>query len=215
MSRIFLLLNDPLVAGRMRSLIDALPGLEVVGWVATLAQARQRLPAARADLVLADLQLADGWFSGLLAEMANSVRYGRPKALAVTLSLDDSQLLETLAQGADGYFVQGHSPQALATAIEQALAGGAEMAPAIARQVKAHFDALAWDRTDCIGEEANPLHPTPSERQLLQWIAEGFLAHEIARDLRVSTREVARRVRLLYRKLQFDRRTATLSLQLA
>ena len=215
MSRILLLLNDPLVAGRMRSLIDATPGLEVVDCVATLAQARSRLPAARAELVLADLQLADGWFTGLLAEISNNVRYGRPKSLAVTLSLDDTQLLEALCHGADGYFVQGCSPQALIAAIEQTLAGGAEMAPAIARQVKAHFDALAWDRTDCIGEDNNPLHPTASERQLLQWIADGFVPHEIARDLRISTREVAQRVRLLYRKLQFDRRTATLSLQLA
>lgn len=215
MSRVFLLLNDPLVAARLRSQIDAAPGLEVAGWVTTLAQARAQLPEARADLLLGDLQLADGWLATLAAEVANNVRYGRPKTLAVTLSLDDSQLLETLAHGADGYFVQGQAPQALIAAIEQALAGGAEMAPAIARQVKAHFEALAWDRTDCIGETENPLHPTPNERLLLQWIAEGFLPHEIARDLRITPREVAQRVRLLYRKLQFDRRTATLSLQLA
>jgi len=215
MSRIFLLLNDPLVAGRMRSLVDATPGLEVTGWVNTLAQARAALPQARADLVLADLQLADGWFTTLLGELATSVRYGRPKSLAVTLSLDDSQLLEALCHGADGYFVQGQAPQLLIEAIQQALAGGAAMAPAIARQVKAHFEALAWDRTDCIGEAENPLHPTPNERLLLQWIADGFLPHEIARDLRVTQREVAQRVRMLYRKLQFDRRTATLSLKLA
>jgi DNA-binding NarL/FixJ family response regulator len=212
MSRIFLLLNDPLVAGRLRSLIDVNAGLQVTGWVNTLAQARAALPEARPDLLLADLQLADGWLSTLLAEMGSSVRYGRPKTLAVTLSLDDSQLLEALC---DGYFVQGQSPQALVAAIQQTLAGGADMAPTIARQVKAYFDALAWDRTDCIGEAENPLHPTGSERLLLQWIADGFLPHEIARDLRITPREVARRVRLLYRKLQFDRRTATLSLSLA
>jgi DNA-binding NarL/FixJ family response regulator len=215
MSRIFLLLNDPLVAGRMRSLIDAAPGLEVVGWVSTLAQARAMIPQTQPDVVLADLQLADGGFTTLLDEMGINVRFGRPKSLAVTLTLDDPQLLEALCHGADGYFVQGQAPQFLVTSIEQTLAGGAEMAPAIARQVKAHFDVLTWDRTDCIGEDQNPLHPTSNERLLLQWIADGFLPHEIARDLRISPREVAQRVRLLYRKLQFDRRTATLSLQLA
>ncbi len=215
MSRIFLLINDPLVAGRMRSLIDATPGLEVAGWVSTLAQARVQLAEARPELVLADLQFSDGWLADFLHELSTSVRYGRPKSLAVTLTIDDPQLLEALSHGADGYFLQGHPPPALITAIQQALAGGAEMAPAIARQVKAHFEALTWDRTDCIGEQENPLHPTTGERLLLQWIADGFLPHEIARDMRITPREVAQRVRMLYRKLQFDRRAATLSLQLA
>ncbi|MFT3953932.1 MAG: response regulator transcription factor [Piscinibacter sp.] len=215
MSRVFLLINDPLVAGRMRGLIDATPGLQTVGWVATLDQARTQLPGVRADLVLADLQLADGWVSGFLDELSTSGRYGRPKSLVVTLSLDDTQLIEALSRGADGYFLQGQSPQMLVAAIEQALAGGAEMAPAIARQVKAHFDAVSWKRSERSTEDdENPLHPNRLERQVLQWTCDGFLPHEIARDLRISTREVAQRVRTLYRKLQLDRRTSSLSLQL-
>lgn len=213
MSRIFLLINDPLVAGRMRGLIDASPGLQTVGWVASMEQARRQLPGLQADLVLTDLQLADGWVSGFIDELSTSGRYGWPKSMVVTLSLDDSQLLEAISHGADGYFVQGHAPPALIVAIEQVLAGGAEMAPAIARQVKAHFDTASRNRIDRPGDE-NPLHPDRVERLMLQWIADGFLPHEIARDLRITTRDVARRVRTLYRKLQLDRRTAPLSLQL-
>jgi len=213
MSRIFLLINDPLVAGRMRGLIDASPGLQTVGWVASMEQARRQLPGLQADLVLTDLQLADGWVTGFIDELCTSGRYGWPKSMVVTLSLDDSQLLEAISHGADGYFVQGHAPPALIVAIEQVLAGGAEMAPAIARQVKAHFDTASRKRIDRPHDE-NPLHPDRVERLMLQWIADGFLPHEIARDLRITTRDVARRVRTLYRKLQLDRRTASLSLQL-
>lgn len=213
MSRVFLLITDPLVAGRLRGLIDATPGLRTVGWVTTLEQARAQLPGVAADIVLADLQLADGWVSGFLDELSTSGRYGRPKTLLFTLSLDDTQLLEALSRGADGYFVQGQSPQMLIAAIEQALAGGAEMSPTIARQVKAHFDAVSWKRNGSAGDE-NPLHPDQLERQVLQWTCDGFLPHEIARDLRISTREVAQRMRTLYRKLQLDRRTSSLSLQL-
>lgn len=213
MSRVFLLINDPLVAGRMRGFIDATPGLRTVGWVTSIEQARSQLPAASADIVLADLQLADGWVSGFLDELSTSGRYGRPKTLLITLSLDDTQLLEGLSHGADGYFVQGQSPQMLIAAIEQALAGGAEMSPTIARQIKAHFDAVSWKRSGPTDDD-NPLHPDQLERQVLQWTCDGFLPHEIARDLRISTREVAQRVRTLYRKLQLDRRTSTLSLKL-
>ena len=214
MSRVFLLINDPLVAGRMRGFIDATPGLRTVGWVTSIEQARSQLPAASADIVLADLQLADGWVSGFLDELSTSGRYGRPKTLLITLSLDDTQLLEGLSRGADGYFVQGQSPQMLIAAIEQSLSGGAEMSPTIARQIKAHFDAVIWKRSGAVGEDDNPLHPDQLERQVLQWTCDGFLPHEIARDLRISTREVAQRVRTLYRKLQLDRRTSALSLKL-
>jgi DNA-binding NarL/FixJ family response regulator len=213
MSRVFLLINDPLVAGRMRGFIDGAPGLKTVGWVTTLEQARAQLPSLGADVVLADLQLADGQVSGFVEELATSGRYGWPKTLLATLSLDDPQLLDALARGADGYFVQGQSPAMLVAAIEQALAGGAEMAPGIARQVKAHFDASAWNVREPLDDD-NPLHPDRVERQVLQWTCDGFLPHEIARDLRISTREVAQRVRTLYRKLHLDRRTASLSLQL-
>jgi DNA-binding NarL/FixJ family response regulator len=102
----------------------------------------------------------------------------------------------------------------LISAIEQALAGGAEMSPTIARQIKAHFDAVTWKRSGSAADEDNPLHPDQLERQVLQWTCDGFLPHEIARDLRISTREVAQRVRTLYRKLQLDRRTSSLSLKL-
>ena len=76
--------------------------------------------------------------------------------------------------------------------------------------MKAHFDASR----DASNDE-DPLHPTVPERLMLQWIAEGFLPHEIAHDLRITPREVGQRVRGLYRKLQLDRRTAALSLKLA
>ena len=133
----------------------------------------------------------------------------------VTLSLDDSQLLEALSRGADGYFVQGQSPQALIAAIEQVLAGGAEMAPAIARQVKAHFDALSLE-AHRPRRRREPAAPGPRSSA---WCCSGSPTASCRTRSRATcasrTREVAQRVRTLYRKLQFDRRTATLSLQLA
>jgi DNA-binding NarL/FixJ family response regulator len=212
MSRVFLLINDPLVAARMRATLDASGGLEVVGWVNTIAQARLQLGAAKPALVIADLQLADGWLSAFLPELTQDPRHGRPRVLATALSLGESQLLEALCHGADGYLVQGGSSEALVHAVQQALAGEATMAPEIARQVKAHFDALDWDPTDFVGESLNPLHPTENERLLLQWVASGYLPHEIARHMKITPNEVGRRVHTLYRKLQYDLRAGSLSL---
>jgi DNA-binding NarL/FixJ family response regulator len=212
MARIFLLLNDPLVAARMRTTLDAVPGMQVVGWVNTLTQSLAQIPQVKPELVIADLQFVDGAVATVLRELSDDPRHGRPKVLVGAMTLGDPMLFEALSRGADGYFLQGRSSEGPVEAVRQALAGEAAMAPEIARQVKAHFDALAWDPTDFVGESLNPLHPDATERLLLQWIADGYLVHEIARQFRLTPAEVGRRIRTLYRKLQYDLRAATLTL---
>jgi len=214
MTRLFLLLADPVVAARQRAALDAVPGLQVVGWVNTVAQARTQIPSLRPDLVLADLQLADGPLAPLLPALADDPKFHRPKVLLATMSVGDAALYDALGRGADGYVLQGSGQDALAAAIDLALAGGATMAPEIARRIQQHFDAVAWDPTDFVGESLNPLHPDATERLLLQWLADGYLVEEIARQFKLGAGEVTRRVRTLYRKLQYDLRAATLSLAL-
>ena len=142
MSRVYLLINDPLVAGRMRGVIDSAAGLKTVGWATMLEQARAQLPALAADVVLADLQLADGWVADFVDELANSGRHtAGPDAAGHALAGRHAAAHALARGGADGYFRQGLSPNMLIATVEQVLAGGAEMAPVIARQVKAHFDA--------------------------------------------------------------------------
>lgn len=206
MPRIFLLLNDRSVAARLRLVIESTTGLRIVGTAETLAQAREALPGARADLVLADLEFPDGSLARLVAELHAPDVPQRPKLLAVTLTLDDPQLLEVLCLGGDGYFVLGGSHEALVQAVHSTLEGAAEMAPPIARRIKAHFEALAQDlRAATTG---HPPQATPGERQLLQSLAAGFLPHEIARELHITPGEVGQQVRTLYGKLQVDPTTA-------
>ena len=59
----------------MRGVIDSAAGLKTVGWATTLEQARAQLPTLAADVVLADLQLADGWVADFVDELANSGRF--------------------------------------------------------------------------------------------------------------------------------------------
>jgi DNA-binding NarL/FixJ family response regulator len=214
MARLFLLLADPVVAARLRAALDGVPGLQVIGWVNTVAQARVQIPSLQPELVLADLQLADGPLAALLPALGDDPKFHRPKLLIAAMSVGDPALFEALGRGADGYVLQGAGTDTLADAIELALAGGATMAPEIARRIKQHFDAIAWDPTDFVGESLNPLHPDATERLLLQWLADGYLVDEIARQFKLSGAEVKRRIRTLYRKLQYDLRAATLSLAL-
>jgi DNA-binding NarL/FixJ family response regulator len=208
MSRIFLLISDPLLAGRMRSVLNAAPNLVVAGWATTLAQAADTLPAIQPDLVIADLELADGPFTSFVTELSHSSAYGRPQAI------DEPGLMEALHQGTDGYFVASRSSRQLILTVEQVLAGASPMAAEIAREVMAHFEALTWDQSDYISKAQNPLQPTPEELKLLQLLAAGQTVEHIAHGLHRSESAIGLALRKIYRKLRFDTRAGTLSLQL-
>jgi DNA-binding NarL/FixJ family response regulator len=215
MTSVFLLVRDPIAARRMQNTLAAQPGIEVAGWVNTLAAARHQLARSRPRLVIADLTLADGSSSELFEEFSRSNEYGRPQTLVVTKTVEDAKLIGALKAGADGYLLHGSSPEALIETVQLVLAGASPMAAEIARRVKAHFDALVWDTTDFVGENQNPLHLTDDERLLLERTAEGYLPDEIAVGQRTTAQVIGQRLRTIYRKMQLDLRAASLSLELA
>jgi DNA-binding NarL/FixJ family response regulator len=214
MSRIFLLITDPLLAGRMRMVLNAAPNLVVAGWATTLAQAVDTLPDIKPDLVIADLELADGPFTGFLTELSHSSAYGRPQTMVVAQAIDEPGLMEALHQGTDGYFIASRSSRQLVITVEQVLAGGSPMAAEIAREVQAHFEALSWDQSDYVSKAQNPLQPTDEERKLLQLLASGMSVEHIAHALHVTEHAIGLNIRKIYRKLRFDTRAGTLTLQL-
>jgi DNA-binding NarL/FixJ family response regulator len=212
-SRIFLIVNDPIAAARLRGSLDSNAGLQVVGWATTLAQACETIETLKPDLVLSDLELVDGPFSDIVGELGKS-RYGRPQTMVLAPSLADGRVMDVMRQGVDGYFLLSHATEPLAVVVQRVLAGESPMATEIACQVKSHFDEMTWDEADVVGETQNSLRPTNAERLLLRLLAEGRSVDQIARDSDTAAHAVGRRVRLLYRKLSYDTSASTLSLQL-
>jgi DNA-binding NarL/FixJ family response regulator len=213
MPRILLLQNDPVVGERMRSVITAMPGLEVTGLTNTLAQAIRSVQMAPPDLLLADLHLSSTEFVSLLAELCGHAREGRPQVLVVALTLDDPALMEAIGHGADGYFIHGGSTEALRAAIQQVLAGESPMAPPIARRVKAHFGSPAWNGRGFGVPTRDALRLTDAQVRMLDRICDGYLVHEIARAMQTTPHDVGLGIRTLYRKLQFDLRAAAMAKQ--
>jgi DNA-binding NarL/FixJ family response regulator len=213
MSRLFLIVNDPLVAARLRTSLEGSTGLQLVGWATTLAQAFEAIEDLKPALVLSDLELVDGPFADVVGELGKS-RYGRPQTMVLAASLDDGRVMDVMRQGVDGYFLLNHSTEPLAIVALQVLAGESPMAPEIARQVKTHFEEHVWDASDIVGESQNSLRPSDAERSLLHMLAEGRSVEQIAHDSQTSAHAVGRRVRMLYRKLRYDTSASTLTLQL-
>jgi DNA-binding NarL/FixJ family response regulator len=210
---VLLLQSDAQVAARLQAVINEVPGLRVVGLVATLRQAREFLDThTPPSLLVGDLRLADGEVTCLVQAQRSHGRSGPPKLLVVSLSSDDALLTETMRAGADGYFVQGGSVTEFIDTIAQVLLGEARMTPTIARSVRRHFAARHWNDSDFFGDVGHPLRPSGSELDLLDRLAEGYILSELARAQGSSEAQLGVTLRRIYRKLQLDVCTDTLAL---
>jgi DNA-binding NarL/FixJ family response regulator len=214
MFRILLLQNDAVVGERLRNVIGSMPEMGVSGLTVTLAQAARSILLGPPDLVLVDLQLVNTEFETLLDELCGHARESRPLVLVGALSLDDPKLIQAITQGADGYFLHGSSADELQDAIRQVFAGESPLAPHIARQVKAHFDAPAWNGAGFVGETREAMRLSEAQLRMLERFCDGYLVHEIAREMQTTPHDVGLGIRTLYRKLQLDRRAAALAGQL-
>lgn len=206
MASILLLQSDPAVGRQLRKCIEDRPAWRVTGLVNTVSQGKRLLDESSPDLLLADLNLRDGPLSALLHEWRSLRRDRRTHLLVSTLSADDERLMPALRLGADAYFVHGATCDALSCTIRQVLAGGSPMSPAIARNLRAHFNAAGWKTlgTDDAAQAAFCL--TPAESLMLNRLCEGYSNDEIARELRTSVQQLGLKKRGLYRKLRYDTR---------
>ena len=212
MPSIVLLQRDHEASPHLRSLLEGSGRFEVTGLCHTVAEARTLLHAARPDILMTDLRVQDGDVTGLLLDLRHPGARNRPHVLVTMVSHDDALLLDALRAGADGYWVHARSPELLIDTLQQLARGESPMSPMIARQVLTHFDTTALPPADSMADALNPLVLTGTEREILQWVAQGYLIDEIAQQWHASVHTVACCIRRVYHKLQFDLRANGLSL---
>ena len=200
MSSILLIQSDPDARAHLIDTLNADPCLSVYGAVDTLAQARAHIAQRIPDLLISDLRLRDG----TLADLVSELRPGRSHALALASSLHDPYLMHALCHGVVAYALVGRPREAMLPLTRRVLAGESPMAPEIARSVLALLDAPDT-RPVPVGRH-DPRSLSAMDRQLLQWLGEGYLLEEIALSFEITPQLVGVRIRSLYRKLQQDRR---------
>lgn len=212
MPSLVLLQRDHEASPHLRTLIEASGDFDVHAVCHTVAEARGVLVASRPDILVTDMRVQDGDVSGLLHELRTPDGRSRPHVLVTMVSHDDAVILDALRAGADGYWVHARSSDLLIATLAQLSRGESPMSPMIARQVLSHFEAHAQPPADTMSDALNPLVLTGTEREILQWVAQGYLIDEIAQQWHASVHSVACGIRRVYHKLQFDLRANGLSL---
>jgi len=206
-----------------QSVLQASRALRVVGAADTLYRAQGALAGLDPDALLLDLRLEDGAALSLVRALRGR-HLSRPRIMLVTGSASDPLLFATLRGGADAYLLESDL-SAAASALSRLAAGEATMGASIAAQVLQFFNepvaaaprATAPDERglDWTAHASNPMRLSAGECWMLRTLATGMRPAEVALRMAVSAEVLGRRIGNVYRKLNWDLRSGSLSLRAA
>jgi DNA-binding NarL/FixJ family response regulator len=205
MIRILLVDDQALVRAGFRMILDAEPGMEVVGEASDGREAVEQVRELRPDVVLMDIRMPD--LDGLeatrqiLAGAPEDVADGTcaPKILMLTTFDLDEYVYEALRAGASGFLLKDTPPEQLVGAIHVIAQGEALLSPSITRRVISEFVKGSGPKPQAQFPRLQDL--TARELEVMKAIARGLSNAEIAKELFVSETTVKTHVARILMKL--------------
>ena len=180
--RVLLADDQVLVRAGFKSLLDAQPGIEVVGEASdgeeAVRLARQLVP----DVVLMDIRMPG--MDGLEAtrEIAADQRLDGVKIVILTTFDLDEYVFEALRVGAGGFLVKDTEPVELIHGVRAVAQGDALLSPGVTRRLIAEFAARSKEPMPQMRLDAL----TDREREVMALVAAGLSNEQIAERLVVS-----------------------------
>jgi len=190
--------------------------VDVVGEAGTVAEAVALIAVERPDVVLLDVHMPDGGGLAVLRGVAAQDPPVRFLALSVSDAAED--VIALIRAGARGYVTKAISGPDLVAAIRRVADGDAVFSPRLAGFVLDAFkDGDDGPESPAAVPVADPdagADPddqdfdrlTPREREVLRFIARGYMYKEVALRLGISAKTVETHVSAVLRKLQLSSR---------
>jgi DNA-binding NarL/FixJ family response regulator len=184
--RVLLADDHTLVRAGIRALLEALPGLEIVGEVSDGRSALDAVLKSKPDVAFLDIAMPG--LNGI--EVAERAAREAPATRVVMLSMHNtsSHVVRALRAGAAGYLLKDAAADELPVLLRAVMNGETYLSPAIAKHVVEGF--LQRGTTEPEAQD-NPVELlTPRQREILQLVAEGKSTKEVASLLTLSIKTV-------------------------
>lgn len=195
--------DHPLYRDGVRTMVDSVPGVELVGEAADASTAIELVEQERPAVLLLDLNMPGG--GGMAVLRAIREQELPTRVLILTMSEDESSLVAAIRAGARGYLLKTADRLELTNAIATCAAGGLVFGAPLSERLAALFD----DPGASAAARAFP-NLTPREREVLDHIARGESNEKIARSLGLSQKTVRNQVSTILNKLAVTDRAAAI-----
>lgn len=185
-------------------LLDAEPGIEVVGQAVDGADAVTKAAELHPDVVLMDIRMPG--LGGIEAtRLVTELPDAAVRVLILTTFDLDEYVYEALRAGASGFLLKDASAAELAHAVRVVATGDALLAPAVTRRLITEFARLTRAPRAPLKDRVGSL--TERETEVLSLIAQGLSNAEIAERLVVAEQTVKTHVGRILTKLALRDRT--------
>ena len=170
-----------------------------------ITAATEGIPALAPDAVLMDIVFPES--SGIQALQEIRARLPELKIVMLTAYEDTEYLFESLLAGATGYLLKSDPPEVFLRELGHMMDGGAPMSGAIARRVLQFFQRLG--QTLPPEDELSSL--SPRETQIVELLAKGCVAKEVAGHLGISPATARTHLKRIYKKLHVNSGSAAVA----
>jgi len=195
--RLLIVDDQALVRMGFRMLLDAEPGISVVGEAATGAEALELAVALTPDVVLMDVRMPG--LDGIAATRQLLELSPRSRVIILTTFDLDEYAFGGLRAGASGFLVKDTRPPELLAAVRAVAGGEAAISGRVTRRMLELFGAKL-PATDATADESLAAL-TPRELEILGAIGEGLSNTEIAERFFVAESTVKTHVSRVLQKL--------------
>lgn len=186
MNKIKVLLADDhtIVRNGIRSLLEGLADIEIVGEARDGAEALAKVKELSPDVLMLDIAMP--LMNGIEAAVQVSKLYKKTRCLMLSMHQEEDYILKSVEAGASGYLLKDNTREEMLRALRSVAAGEKYFSPSVSNVIVASY--LQKVKTDA--RPGRKARLSKQEKAILQFIMAGSSSRQIAEKMNLSVRTI-------------------------